>query len=125
LGFLPALNPGLADATYYFGFSASNALITANGTFFTFAVVIQPGVRGTGMRSLNPTNGGFVAAFDVNNNPVDIAPGTDLPFSVGSAVSVPEPSSLMAVAIVLIPVLGLFCFTRLRRRLATRHPSGR
>ncbi len=39
-GFLPALSSGTADASYLSLFSNSGDLITANGTFFSFTVVV-------------------------------------------------------------------------------------
>jgi hypothetical protein len=96
-GFVTAANPGLADATYSSLFSNSGELITANGTLYEFTVVVQPVVAGSGVLSLDPSNGGFVAAFDASNNPVTIAFGPDLPFTVG-APAVPEPSSLVVFA---------------------------
>jgi hypothetical protein len=115
-GFLTAVNPGLADATYYFGFSYSGALITDNGTFFSFTVVVQPGVTGSGVLSLDPNNGGFVSAYDANLNPVAIAPGADLPFSVGAAAAVPEPDTLVIAVIALAIILARVGFARLRSR---------
>ena len=112
-GFLTTVNPGLADASYYFGFSNSNSLITSNGTFYSFTVVVQPSVTGSGILSLDPSNGGFVAAFDANSNPVDIAPGADLPFSVGAA-AVPEPDTLVMAVIALAIILARVGFARLR-----------
>ena len=112
-GFLTAVNPGLADASYYFGFSNSNSLITSNGTFYSFTVVVQPSVTGSGILSLD-----FVAASDANSNPInDIAPGTDLPFSVGAA-AVPEPDTLVMTVIALAIILARVGFARLRSRQA-------
>ncbi|MGA7501505.1 MAG: hypothetical protein WBX00_32640 [Isosphaeraceae bacterium] len=112
-GFLTAVNPGLADASYYFGFSNSNSLITSNGTFYSFTVVVQPSVTGSGILSLD-----FVAASDANSNPInDIASGTDLPFSVGAA-AVPEPDTLVMTVIALAIILARVGFARLRSRQA-------
>jgi len=118
-GFLTALDPGLADATYYFGFSNSNSLITANGVFYSFTVVVQPNVTGPGVLSLDPNNGGFVSAFDANNNPVNIAPGADLPFSVGGS-AVPEPGTLLMAGIALAVILARVGFARHRARLGSQ-----
>jgi hypothetical protein len=103
--FFTAANPGVADATYYFGFSVSQSPITTNGTFFVFTVEVQPGASGSGVLSLDPSNGGFVAAFDLNDNAVDIAAGADLPFTVGGA-AVPEPASFATTALGLAVVLA-------------------
>ena len=112
-GFLTAVNPGLADASYYFGFSNSNSLITSNGTFYSFTVVVQPSVTGSGILSLD-----FVAASDANSNPInDIASGTDLPFSVGAA-AVPEPDTLVMTVIALAIILARVGFAPLRSRQA-------
>jgi len=110
-GFLPALDSGKADASYL-----GSALITANGTFFSFTVVVQPGVTGSGVLSLDPNNGGFVSAYDANLNPVAIAPGADLPFSVGAAAAVPEPDTLVIAVIALAIILARVGFARLRSR---------
>ncbi len=112
-GFLTAVNPGLADASYYFGFSNSNSLITSNGTFYSFTVVVQPSVTGSVILSLD-----FVAASDANSNPInDVASGTDLPFSVGAA-AVPEPDTLVMTVIALAIILARVGFARLRSRQA-------
>jgi hypothetical protein len=114
-GFLSAPAPGVADASYLALFSVSGAVIAGNGTFFIFTVVVQSNVTGSGSLSLDPASGGYVAAFDANNNPVDITAGPGLSFTVGEA-AVPEPRSLaMAmIALALIPArVGL------KRLLAT------
>jgi len=110
-GFLTAASAGVSDATYSSLFSNSNALITTNGTFFSFALVVQPGVTGPGILSLDPNNGGFVGAFDANNDPVDITFGADLPFLVGSS-AVPEPSTGVIVVIALTLMLARAVFAR-------------
>jgi hypothetical protein len=114
-GFLTAPVPasGMADASYVSLFSTSGDLITVNGTFFSFTLVVQPGVTGSGVLSLNPSNRGFVAAFDANNNPVAIAPGADLFFSVGAA-AVPEPHTLVMAVIALAIIPARVGFARLR-----------
>jgi len=110
-GFFSAATPGVSDASYL-----GSALITANGPFFSFTVVVQPGVTGSGVLSLDPNNGGFVSAYDANLNPVAIAPGADLPFSVGAAAAVPEPDTLVIAVIALAIILARVGFARLRSR---------
>jgi hypothetical protein len=112
-GFLSSISGGVADSTYSIVFSNSGSAITANGTFFTFDVTVQPKVAGSGVFSLNPSQGGFLDAFDANGNPLAIEAGTDLPFTVLGA-AVPEPSTLLMMGIGLITILGLR--RRLRRR---------
>ncbi len=119
-GFLPASNPGLADGSYLYLFSDSNALITQNGTFYSFTVVVQPGVTGSGALSLDPSNGGYVAAFDANLNPVNIGFGPDQPFTVGAAAAVPEPGTATLVVIALTTILARLGFARLRARQVVR-----
>jgi hypothetical protein len=104
-GFLTSLNSGQADGSYYFLFSNSGSLITANGTFFSFTVVVQPNVVGSGMLSRDSNNGGFVAAYDGNNNPVDVGFGADLAFRVGAS-AVPEPPSLLLATVGFIFLLA-------------------
>jgi hypothetical protein len=116
-GFLPALASGTADASYLSLFSNSGDLITANDTFFSFTVVVQPSVTGSGVLSLDPSNGGYVAAFDSNFNPLTIASGPDLPFSVGAA-AVPEPHTLIMAVIALAIISTRVGFARLRSRQA-------
>jgi hypothetical protein len=117
-GFLTALNPGIADASYASALSNTGDLITANGSFFSFTVVVQPGVTGSGVLSFDPSNGGFVAAFDSNLNPLTIASGPDLPFSVGAAAAVPEPHTLVMAVIALAIIPARVGFARLRSRQA-------
>lgn len=112
--FLSTVDEGLADGSYASVFSAMNLSITMNGTFFTFDVVVQPNIGGSGVLSLDPNQGGFVFALDVNNNPVNIAPGADLPFTVIGA-AVPEPSALWMMGIGLITIVG--CRRRPCRRV--------
>jgi hypothetical protein len=100
-GFLTSVSPGVADGSYLFLFSSSGALITGNGTFFTFSVLVQPNASGSGVLSLNPSNGGFVSAFDANLNPLTVTPGADLPFTVVGSGVVPEPDSLRLAAVAL------------------------
>jgi len=119
-GFLPAFNPGLADGSYLYLFSSSNALITANGTFYSFTVLVQPSVAGSGILSLDPRNGGNVAAFDANLNPLKIGFGPNLPFTVGPAVAVPELATSTMVVIALTMILARLGFARLRARQAVR-----
>ena len=68
------------------------------------------------MLSLDPASGGFVAAFDVNNNPIDIAPGGDVSFSVLSGTGVPEPGSLLLAAITFALALARAAVARIRSR---------
>jgi hypothetical protein len=105
-GFSPASNPGLADGSYYFGYSDSGDLIAANGTLYSFTVVVQPSVTGSGILSLDPANGGYVAAYDADLNPVTIGTGSDLPFAVVGGAAIPEPSTLVMAGTALITVLA-------------------
>ena len=124
-GFLTAPSLGVADATYLFSFSNSNALITANGTFYGFTVVVQPNASGSGVLSLNPNEGGFVSAFDANLNPVSIGYGADLPFSVAGA-AVPEPATLVTAGIAIAVILARMGFAQPRLRQVRRadKPTG-
>ncbi len=79
-------------------------MITENGTFYTFTVVVQSNVTGSGILSLDPANGGFVAAFDADDNPVTIVAGSDVSFSVGAA-AVPEPGTLVMSATAALAVV--------------------
>jgi hypothetical protein len=126
-GFLPAPSQGVADASYVSLFSNSGALIDSNGVFFTFTVVVQPDVSGSGVLSLNPNNGGFVSAFDPDFNPVTVTPGADLPFTVVNAV-IPEPDSMTLAFIALGLLLGTGGFARNRpariARASISEPGG-
>jgi hypothetical protein len=120
-GFVTAPSSGVADGSYVSLFSNSGALITENGTFFTFSVVVQPNVSGSGILSLDPSNGGFVSAFDADNNPVTVTPGADLPFTVVGSGLVPEPDSLGLAAVALGIVSATLGLARscTRRRLCS------
>jgi hypothetical protein len=120
-GFRPTNGSGFADASYLSAFSDSNTPITMNGTFFTFGVTVQPNVSGSGALSFDPSQGGFVAAFDTDFNQLSIAAGPDLPFTVIGS-SVPEPGMLSMMSIALAAILG-GCARSRRGKLSKGEPT--
>ncbi|WP_165228128.1 PEP-CTERM sorting domain-containing protein [Aquisphaera insulae] len=99
-GFVGAGFDGAADAFYdAVFFSTTNTPITSNGVFYSFEVVVLQ--VGSGVLSFDVSS---LAAADGSNDPVSLAAGPDLPFTVVRAV--PEPASLGMAMLGILAVAG-------------------
>jgi len=116
-GFVSAGFVGAADAFYdAVFFSVTNTPISSNGVFYTFDVVTQQ--PGSGNLAFDLTS---LAATDGTNTPVPLGAGPALPFTIGAAVSVPEPNSLFLALAALACCGGAVVSRRLTRHRPERY----
>jgi hypothetical protein len=112
-GFQMTQRSGLADANYDSLFATTGRKIASNGVFFSFDVVTQRG--GAGQFTFD-----FVNAMK-GTNTVSIQGGPALSFR---ANAIPEPSSLLLLAMGLLGLVGCHWWNRGARRTSSAIRQG-